>query len=87
MTKTLTKEQWSKLLAIVKEYPIIYDIKDPNYKEMNYLKFAWSEISSRMNLKGLFIILINLSFFFINNLYFFRHKSSEKVWRFSVSSS
>ena len=44
----------SVLLDFIKKYPVIYDVDNPNYGQVDLLKSAWAEISTEMNSKGLF---------------------------------
>ena len=50
------------LLDLIEKHPVIYDFNDPNYGKNNSLNTAWSEISSQMNVKGLFSFKILIIF-------------------------
>lgn len=40
----------SRLIYLVKEYPFIYDARDPKHKDRNLLERTWTTIASQINL-------------------------------------
>ena len=53
-------EKKSKLIQMVKEKPILYDLNDPNHKNSEMKKVIWDQIAAELDEDGEFLQIIYL---------------------------
>lgn len=80
--RPVARIDYSLLLELIKNHPIIYDIQHPDHGKEIPLNEAWKSISSQMNYNGLLIIFFkdffnfNLPFFFFFFIFFIFSKQT-----------
>ena len=52
----MTEDEWRyKLLEVIQQYPEVYDLAHPDYKDKDLKKRSWDEIAIGMNASGKYI--------------------------------
>lgn len=57
------------LIELVRERPVLYDLKDPKYLNADWKGRIWQEIGLKINVDGEFINLLSYKIYFIITKY------------------